>query len=47
MAKLFHPDKFEDLNVEKECNEILERFYGVDNLYTLILDKYYDFYRWE
>jgi iron complex transport system substrate-binding protein len=47
MAKLFHPDKFEDLNVEKECNEILERFYGVDDLYTLILDKYYDFYRWE
>jgi len=47
MAKLFHPDKFVDLNVEKECNEILERFYCVDDLYTLIIDRYYDFYRWE
>ena len=34
MAKLYHPDKFEDLTMEKEGNEILERFYGVDGLYT-------------
>jgi iron complex transport system substrate-binding protein len=34
MAKLFHPDKFEDLDVEKEGNEIFERFYHVDGLWT-------------
>ena len=34
MAKLFHPEKFEDLDVEKEGNEIYERFYGVDGLWT-------------
>ena len=36
MAKLFHPDKFEDLNVEKEGNELFERFYGVEGLWTEI-----------
>ena len=36
MAKLFHPDKFEDLDVEKEGNELFERFYGVDGLWTEI-----------
>ena len=46
MAKLFHPDKFEDLDVEEECNEILERFYGVDDLYTEMTEKC-DHYRWE
>ncbi|RJS80779.1 hypothetical protein CW713_07210 [Methanophagales archaeon] len=45
-AKLFHPDEFEDLDVEEECNEILERFYGVDGLYTEMAEKC-DFYRWE
>ena len=35
-AKLFHPDKFTDLDVDKEGNEILEKFYGVDGLHTLI-----------
>ena len=34
MAKRSHPDKFEDLDVEKEGNEIFERFYGVDGLWT-------------
>ena len=34
MAKIFHPDEFEDLDMEEEGNEILERFYGVDGLYT-------------
>ena len=33
-AKLFHPEKFNDLDVEETCNEIMERFYGVDGLYT-------------
>ena len=46
MAKLFHPDKFGDLDVEKEGNEIFERFYGVKGFYTKMLD-WSDLYRWE
>jgi iron complex transport system substrate-binding protein len=46
MAKLFHPDKFEDLDVEREGNEILNKFYGVDGLYTYIAENC-EFYRWE
>jgi iron complex transport system substrate-binding protein len=38
MAKLFHPEKFEDLDVEKEGNEIFERFLGVDGLYSEYAD---------
>ena len=45
-AKLFHPDEFADLDVEEECNEILERFYGVDGLYTEMVEKC-DLYRWD
>ena len=36
MAKLFYPEKFEDLDIEKEGNELFERFYGVDGLWTEI-----------
>jgi iron complex transport system substrate-binding protein len=36
VAKLFHPDEFEDFDLEKEGNEIFERFYGVDGLWTEI-----------
>ena len=36
IAKLCHPDKFEDLNLEKEGNEVFERFYGVEGLWTEI-----------
>ena len=46
LAKLFQPDEFEDLDVEKEGNEILERFYGVDGLYTEMAERC-EFYRWE
>jgi len=46
MAKLFHPDKFKDLDVEEMNNEILKRFYGVDGLYAWLLENY-DFHRWE
>jgi len=46
MAKLFYPDKFEDLDVEKEGNRILANFYGVDGLYTWIQENC-DLYRWE
>ena len=46
LAKLFHPDKFEDLDVEEEGNEIMEYLYGVDGLYTDMADEY-DFHRWD
>ena len=45
-AKLFHPEKFEGLNIEDECNEILKKFYGVDGLYTW-MSEHYSLYRWE
>ncbi len=34
LAKLFYPDLYCELDVEKEGNEILQRFYGVDGLYS-------------
>ena len=34
LAKLFHPEEFEDLDVEEEGNEIYEKFLGVDGLFT-------------
>ena len=46
MAKLFHPDEFEDLDEEEEGNGILERFYGVDGIYTKMFGMS-DRYRWE
>ena len=39
MAKIFYPDKFEDLDLEKEGNEIFERFFGVDGLWTEMADN--------
>ena len=39
MAKIFYPDKFKDMDLEKEGNEIFERFYGVDGLYTEFADN--------
>ena len=45
LAKLFYPDKFEDLDVEAEGNEILEHLYGVEGLYTILADAR-GFYRW-
>lgn len=46
MAKLFHPDLFEDLDEEEIGDEILEEFYGVEGLYTNMLDLS-DRYRWD
>ena len=46
MAKLFHPDEFKDLDEEGKGNEILETFYGVEGLYTAMLDLS-DRYRWD
>jgi len=39
MAKIFHPDKFENLDVKKEGNEVFKRFYGEDNLYTRLIEN--------
>ena len=46
MARLFYPEIFKDLDVEKECNEILKKFYGVEGLYTDLITKS-DLHRWE
>ena len=34
LAKLFYPELYRHLDVERECNEILKKFYGVAGLYT-------------
>jgi iron complex transport system substrate-binding protein len=39
LAKLFHPEEFEDLDVEEEGNEIFEAFLGVDGLYSEYADR--------
>ena len=39
LSKLFHPEKFKDLDVEVEGNEIYERFLGVDGLYSEYADR--------
>jgi iron complex transport system substrate-binding protein len=39
LAKLFHPDKFDDLDVEEESNEIYERFLGVDDVFTELTEQ--------
>ena len=46
MAKLFHPEKFNDLDMEEKGNEILKKIYGADGLYTWMLETS-DLYRWE
>jgi iron complex transport system substrate-binding protein len=42
MAKLLHPDKFKDLDIEKEGNEIFKAFLGVDGVFT----EYADYLVW-
>jgi iron complex transport system substrate-binding protein len=42
MAKLLHPDEFEDLDLEAEGNEIFETFLGVDGVFT----QYADWLEW-
>jgi ABC-type Fe3+-hydroxamate transport system substrate-binding protein len=39
MAKMFYPDEFKDLDVEKEGNEVFERFYGIAGLWTEMADE--------
>jgi len=44
MAKLFYPERFSTLNVERESNEILKKFYGADGLYTWTLEHVGNYY---
>ncbi len=46
MAKLFYPELYPDLDVEKEGNEILKQFYRVDGLYTDFISKS-ELHRWK
>ena len=46
LARLFYPDLYRDLDVEKEGNEILQRFYGVDGLYSDFIESS-ELHRWK
>lgn len=46
IAKILYPDKFIDLDVEKEGNEILEKFYRKAGLFT-VMSKKIGLYQWE
>jgi len=48
MAKLLHPDKFQDLDVEKEANRMFKEVYGADDLYNKVQEaRGVELYRWE
>ena len=48
MAKLLHPDRFQDLDVEMESNRMLKEVYGADDLYNRVQEaRGVEFYRWE
>lgn len=38
VARLLYPEKFAELDVDKYCNEIFEKLYGVENLYSEMRD---------
>jgi len=38
LAKIFHPEEFSDLDLEKEGNEILEKFTHEDDLFSWLAD---------
>jgi len=42
MAKLFHPQEFEELDIEEEGNEIFKAFLGVDGVFS----EYADYLVW-
>jgi len=46
MARLFYPGQFKTLDVEAQCNEILETFYKKSGLYTDLL-AHSALHRWE
>ena len=48
MAKLLHPDRFQDLDVEKEANKMFKEVYGADDLYNKVQEaRGLELYRWE
>ena len=48
MAKLLHPDKFQDLDVEKEANKMFKEVYGADDLYNKVQEaRGLELYRWD
>ena len=38
MARILHPDKFADIDMEKEGNEVMTAFLGVDGVYSAYAD---------
>ena len=46
LAKLFHPDKFGRLNLEKEGNAIYEVFYKKTDIFTNLME-FLDFHEWK
>lgn len=46
IAKILYPEKFQHLDVEKESNEILKKFYGIEGLYTDMSRKI-GLYQWK
>lgn len=40
LAKIFHPEEFADLDLEKEGNEIMEKFIHEDGLYSWLADDH-------
>ena len=46
IAKILYPEKFQHLDVEKESNETLKKFYGIEGLYTDMRKKI-GLYQWK
>ena len=46
VAKILYPERFQHLDVEKEGNEILKKFYGIEGLYT-DMSKQIKLYQWQ
>lgn len=46
VAKILYPEKFKDLDIEKESNEILKKFYGLEGLYTDMSEQL-QLYQWK
>jgi iron complex transport system substrate-binding protein len=48
MAKLLYPDRFQNLDVEKEANKMFKEVYGADDLYNKVQEaRGIELYRWE
>jgi len=43
-AKLFYPDKFGELDIDEGGNELFERFYGVEGLWTEFNEQFNELY---